>query len=178
MCSREGTPVPIELKTGWAPEPGWTILRRQKSLTAAGIWTSHPRPCSLVAIPTVRHRCRLFTTTVWVFVFFFLHLTYVFLPCKTSYKWVIPVYWAGNCSGDLTTVFRRCRVWILAAAGAILSVIFGFPQSCQVHFRILYWFNRTCSFKNLSSSPTTNFVVIAWGTGSAIKYKPRNKSLQ
>jgi hypothetical protein len=44
LYSEERTPVPIEQKSGWAPEPVWTQRLEEKSSASVGI---EPRSYSL-----------------------------------------------------------------------------------------------------------------------------------
>jgi hypothetical protein len=37
-------PVPIRQESGWPPQPIWTLLRREKSLSLAGIRTLAVQP--------------------------------------------------------------------------------------------------------------------------------------
>jgi hypothetical protein len=56
LYAREGNMVSIEQEAGWAPKPGCTFWRRDKSVAPTGIQTPDRPARSVVAIPTAQRR--------------------------------------------------------------------------------------------------------------------------
>jgi hypothetical protein len=73
----------------------------------------------------------------------FIDLTVTLLYLHINYKsWVTK--WQHS-----TLIFRRCSVWILTGAPAILMDLFcGIPQSLQANDRIVPWLNHECFLPN------------------------------
>jgi hypothetical protein len=54
--TREGPPLPVEEQAGWAPEPVWTIWKREQSLALSGIRMPSLPVRVLVSVPLTLSR--------------------------------------------------------------------------------------------------------------------------